>query len=307
MMILLYLFFLPIVNSLFTTAGPGNAILTTTFGTLEKEVSFTTKIYVPGIQYVYYVKFTEDIDTKNDAVCSDNRGNLITYNQIKVGNKIMPQNIYQTVYDYGFKYDERLVTDLVLPFLQLICSNYTYTELELTKRLDVSDKLKELLQHEQNLRETGIIITQIIMSGAKIPTDLKEKRDLLNIEIQAQRLATEKFKTIELDKKNLALAQEADDARILNSTLAAIALHKANAIWENERKIAEATTYANEMTIISNAKAITNLVEESHIRNMFAIPGFKEVEQAKALFNSTKIYFGNHIPDNMWLENSNLN
>jgi hypothetical protein len=146
------------------------------------------------------------------------------------------------------------------------------------------------------------------MSGAKIPPDLKAKRDLLNVEIQAQRLAAEKSKTIELEKKNLALAQEADDARTMNSTLAAIALHKANSTWDNERKIAEANAVASEMTILSNAKAITNLVEESHIRNMFAIPGFKEVEQAKALFNSTKIYFGNHIPDNMWLDNmpSNL-
>lgn len=301
--ILLFLSFSSKGTSLFTTAGLGNAILTTTFGTLEKEVSFTTKTYFPLVQSVYYVKFTEDIDTKNDATCSDNRGNLITYNQIKVGNKIAPENIYQTVYEYGFNYDNRLVTDLVLPFLQLICSNYTYTELELTKRSEISDKLKELLQLEQNLRKTGITITQITMSSAKIPTDLKAKRDLLNVEIQAQRLAAEKSKTIEIEKKNLALAQEADDARILNSTLAAIALHKANATWENERKIAEATAVASEMTIISNAKAMTNLVEESHTRNMFAIPGYKEVEQAKALFNTTKIYFGNSIPDNMWLEN----
>lgn len=69
-------------------------------------------------------------------------------------------------------------------------------------------------------------------------------------------------------------------------------------------KNADAKALASEMSIISNAKAMINLVEESHTRNMFAIPGFKEVEQAKALLNSTKIYFGNRIPDNMWLENS---
>ena len=291
------------VTSLFTTAGHGNAILTTTLGTLEKEVSFTTKLYLPIVQSVHHVKFIEDIDTKNDVTCSDNRGNSITYDQIKVGNKILRDYIYLTVYEYGFNYDNRLVTDLVLPFLQLICSNYSYTELELTKRSEVSDKLKELLQNEQILRKSGINITQVIMSSAKIPTDLKAKRDLLNVEIQAQRLASEKYKTIELEKKNIALAQEADDARILNSTLAIIALQKANSTWENERKITEANAIASEMEIISRARSLTNLVEESHIRNKFAIPGFKEVEQAKALFNTTKIYFGNRIPDNMWLEN----
>ena len=86
--ILLFLAFSSKGTSLFTTAGLGNAILTTTFGTLEKDISFTTNTFLPLVQSVYYIKFTEDIDTKNDATCSDNRGNLITCNQIKVGNKI---------------------------------------------------------------------------------------------------------------------------------------------------------------------------------------------------------------------------
>ena len=245
------------------------------------------------------VKTAEDIDKRQGLTCTSIEGTPITYKEILIGNMIDPSKVLNTIQLFGLNYDQTKIIDVVEQHLQEICREFKYTELEISQSSRVQVLLKEKLQADQTHQDTGVTITFVRMSNAKIPEPLLSERQRLNEELSKQLREKAETETQRLQKIKLAQAQTADSERALNVTLANIEQERLLSTRELERALEETRNNALKITILAAAKSAENTLFEAHIRNMYSIPGYPITAQLEAIYgNTSKIYMGGNGNNN---------
>lgn len=256
----------------------------------------------PGGPYVQVgtVYSIEEVDVKPQVdrippiECSTQEGVTITFPAIKVYNQLPSDKVIDTVRKYGFKYDELLITAQVVQHVLESCNDMTLEQIR-TSFSDMNDSLKEALSDHQNQRNTGLLITDVVVHKPIFPQDIQANYD---------RKAAERT----------ALQAEADtQARKLKESQTAkmmLEAEQVNRLMEEEYagklRIAKAETEATERKIESESKALQRKIEaESEALRIRTIAAaneklhtkeYLEVHWQKNVLHKAQAFYGEKLP-----------
>jgi len=289
----------------------------TNVGIVKYYNAWTDRIIYPGAYWYEPIGTTSivsiklmDEDIVQNVYCIDMKGTTFKFPEIKVRNQILDTDVLDTVRKYGIEFDKIHIYQRVESEMLDICSHLTAQEIMFTLYDKINEMLLNALQVEQKRLNTHILIHSVIISKKPIaPENVQENyKRLAAAQSEAKVFEAEKAKVqMEMERNlieaqgNSLILQEKTTAeknkRILeHQTELQISFEKAEAkkkesFIEFEIKLESAKTEAESNRLIAES-----------LKEYWNNPGWREVEMAKALAPTTKIY-GEKIPSVLMPDN----
>ena len=235
-----------------------------------------------------------------DVPCGTNDGVQVLIRKIEVGNQLQKQYVLNVVSAYGPDYDRYLVTDLVKAQITVICSKMSAQQVAIDLFDTIDDQLVKFIQDENDRMETGLKINFVRLTRPELPKALNDNYLALAQEKTLKKVLEEKKQRIRTEKESeIIVAEKDNEIKFKNNEMQNKILVQNMLAKQEEQKI-------NSAIIIDAAKANAEkiILEAKALSAMFGIPGYKEVEQAKALSVNQKIYYGEKLPINYPLLNN---
>lgn len=268
--------------------------------------------YNPLISKIAMIETRPQQDSVRDVSCGTDDGLELIFASIEVGNILDSQYVYNTVSRFGQNYDRHLVTDLVRHQINVICSKKSAHQIAIEEFDTLDDLVKEFIQSENDRQKSGLKISFVRLSKPKLPPTIEknylalaEERTMKKVlEEKKARITTEKESELIVAKKNNEISTE--NAKNENE----IRLNKSKKDNEimisNMRAKQEEQLIQNQMIIeAAKANAEKIILEANALQSMYGIPGYVDVEKAKAIGPNQKIYYGDKLPVNFPLLNNN--
>jgi len=240
-------------------------------------------------------------DEVHDVPCGTNDGVQVLIRKIEVGNQLDKEHVLKIVSQYGPDYDKYLVTDLVKAQITVICSKMSAQQVAIDQFDTIDDLLVKFIQDENDKKETGLKIHFVRLTRPELPKALNDNYLALAQEKTLKKVLEEKKARIRTEKESEQIIADKDnEMRFRNNEMQNKILVQNMLTKQEEQKI-------NSAIIIEAAKANAEkiMLEAKALSAMYGIPGYKEVEQAKALAVNQKIYYGEKLPVNYPLLNNN--
>jgi hypothetical protein len=235
-----------------------------------------------------------------DVPCGTNDGVQVIIRKIEVGNQLDKQHVLKVVSQYGPDYDKYLVTDLVKAQITVICSKMSAQQVAIDNFDTIDDLLVKFIQDENDKKESGLKIHFVRLTRPELPKALNDNYLALAQEKTLKKVLEEKKARIRTEKESeLIIAEKDNEIKFRNNEMQNKILVQNMLAKQEEQKI-------NSAIIIEAAKANAEkiMLEAKALSAMYGIPGYKEVEQAKALAVNQKIYYGEKLPVNYPLLNN---
>jgi len=242
------------------------------------------------------VKYIPDSDYRENILLLSSEGIEMRATRVEISNSIDPAYIIPISKKYGpTEYDTKLVVEPMAQYLREMAANRTVDEFQIIDFHKLDDDLKKHIQLLNN--ETGITIHYVRISSIEVPKEIKEKRLKLAEEKNNKILAEEELKkTRILKEKEMYIAQQ-DQAIKMENAIKSNEIMLKNMEAERLKK-----TIENRMLIeTAQANAEKIKLEAEALMSMYTIPGYTDVEKMKAISGNTKIYWGNELPDVMYM------
>jgi hypothetical protein len=258
-------------------------------------------IYYPLTTSVLIVETRPQTDEVLDVPCGTNDGVQVLIRKIEVGNQLEQQHVLKVISEYGPDYDKYLVTDLVKAQITVICSKMSAQQVAIDLFDTIDDQLVKFIQDENDKKETGLKIHFVRLTRPELPKALNDNYLALAQEKTLKKVLEEKKARIRTEKESEQIVADKDnEMRFRNNEMQNKILVQNMLAKQEEQKI-------NSAIIIEAAKANAEkiMLEAKALSAMYGIPGYKEVEQAKALAVNQKIYYGEKLPVNYPLLNNN--
>jgi len=240
-------------------------------------------------------------DEVHDVPCGTNDGVQVLTRKIEVGNQLDKDHVLRVVSQYGPDYDKYLVTDLVKAQITVICSKMSAQQVAIDQFDTIDDLLVKFIQDENDKKETGLKIHFVRLTRPELPKALNDNYLALAQEKTLKKVLEEKKARIRTEKESEQIIADKDnEMKFRNNEMQNKILVQNMLAKQEEQKI-------NSAIIIEAAKANAEkiMLEAKALSAMYGIPGYKEVEQAKALAVNQKIYYGEKLPVNYPLLNNN--
>jgi hypothetical protein len=239
-------------------------------------------------------------DEVHDVPCGTNDGVQVIIRKIEVGNQLEQKHVLKVVSEYGPFYDKYLVTDLVKAQITIICSKMSAQQIAIDNFDTIDDLLVKFIQDENDKKQSGLKIHFVRLTRPELPKSLNDNYLALAQEKTLKKVLEEKKQRIRTEKESeIIIAEKDNEIKFKNNEMQNKILVQNMLAKQEEQKI-------NSAIIIDAAKANAEkiILEAKALSAMFGIPGYKEVEQAKALSINQKIYYGDKLPINYPLLNN---
>jgi regulator of protease activity HflC (stomatin/prohibitin superfamily) len=276
------------------TIGQGHIGVKYRFKQIQPFPLDSISFYIPGIEEIYEVKYTEDADEVYDVKCVSKEGVDILIKSIQIANQIDKNSVLDVVKRYGLDYDKKLVTHPLDQKMREICADLTVDELEIHRFHELDELLKDDIQKQLNDKYTNITINWVRVTGISVPKEIKEKR---------LALASEKAEKILVEEQNKRSIIIKEHEEIIARKEADIRIQKAesnnrelliNMLAEKQRKDVEFSILISE----GEARSKKIKLEAEALSEMDKLPNYYHLENTKALATGTKmIYWGNDLPN----------
>ena len=233
-------------------------------------------------------------DEVHDVPCGTNDGVNVVIRKIEVGNQLDHKYVLKVISQYGPDYDKYLVTDLVKAQITIICSKMSAQQVAIDNFDTIDDLLVKFIQDENDNKETGLKIHFVRLTRPELPKALNDNYLALAQEKTLKKVLEEKKARIRTEKESEQIVAEKDnEIKFKNNEMQNKILIQNMLAKQEEQKI-------NSAIIIEAAKANAEkiMLEAKALSAMYGIPGYMEVEQAKALSTNQKIYYGEKLPVN---------
>ena len=266
--------------------------------TLEPGLHF----YNPITSKIAIVEIRPQKDSVSNVECGTNDGLKLIFETIEVGNILDSQYVINTVSRFGLYYDKHLVTDLVRHQINVICSKKSAHQIAIEEFDSLDDLMKEFIQSENDRQSSGLIINFVRLTKPKLPHTIEQNYLALAEERTMKKVLEEKKERIRTEKESeLIVAEKDNEIRIKNS-------EKTNEIMVlNMRAKQEEQRIQNNMIVeAAKANAEKIILEANALQSMYGIPGYVDVEKAKAIGPNQKIYYGDKLPINYPLLNGQV-
>lgn len=270
---------LPFAAALFTAIPSGTVGVYRWMGQIQPELYNGVTLYNPLTSSITFVQYVQDTDLVKNVRCVSKEGVNIDVPSIEIANRIDPNAVISTVSRFGFDYDKVLVVNPLAQRMRELCAERTVDEIEITDFKELDDLLKAEIQKQVDQVNSGITIDWVRITNVLIPDAIKQKRLELASEKANRLLAEETSKRVAVEKQTEAFIQKADNERALAATMLQA---------EQIQRLAIANAAADELSAGSMAR-------------FYQIPGYAEVLKIQALSGNMKVYFGDHLPGNMFL------
>jgi regulator of protease activity HflC (stomatin/prohibitin superfamily) len=265
--------------------------------TLEPGLQF----YNPVTSKIEIVETRPQKDSVSNVECGTNDGLKLMFDSIEVGNILASPYVISTLTRFGLNYDKHLVTDLVRHQVNVICSKKSAHQIAIEEFDSLDDLMKEFIQSENDRQESGLKINFVRLTKPRLPDSIEKNYLALAEERTMKKVLEEKKERIRTEKESeLIVAEKDNEIRIKNS-------EKTNEIMVfNMRAKQQEQRIQNEMIVeAARANAEKIIMEANALQSMYGIPGFVDIEKAKAISTNQKIFYGEKLPVNYPLLNSN--
>jgi len=243
------------------------------------ELQHGVVFYNPLFSKVHIVKTEQDTDEVLNVRCVSKEGVNIEIPSIQTANRIRRSRVLSTFYKYGPDYDKKLVTEQLGQLVREFCAENTLDQIEITEFKNLNDQLRAAVQKHNDDLDTGVEVDWVRIMNIKVPDTIKQKRLELAAEKANRILAEERKNRVAIEKETEAIIQQADNERFLSAT---------------RREV-------EQITLLANANSESTRLEALGLAKLYEIPGYAEVLKVQALAGNMKVYFGDHLPGNMFL------
>jgi hypothetical protein len=256
--------------------------------------AFTTSIIV--------VETRPQTDEVLDVPCGTNDGVQVLIRKIEVGNQLDQQHVLKVISEYGAEYDKYLVTDLVKAQITIICSKMSAQQVAIDLFDTIDDLLVKFIQDENDKKGTGLKIHFVRLTRPELPKALNDNYLALAQEKTLKKVLEEKKARILTEKESEQIVADKDnEMKFRNNEMV-------NTIRIQDMRAKQQEMSIQSAIIIDGAKANAEkiILEAKALSAMYGIPGYTELEQAKALATNRKIYYGPNIPNLVLVGNQNI-
>lgn len=300
------------VNAFYTVVPTGHCGITVTWGIIGNDCLEGGVWYNPLTTSVRFVKYIPDTDIIYKVPCLGIDGTPMEAPSIEVENKISKDNVVAIVKEFGFDYDQLLLMKRIPSIWRELCAVRTVDQMEITDYAEMDNAVVTVLQKELNDIGVKIIINLVRITNVNVPDQIRQRRAEIRNEKEAKRLAEEKKDRIRIEKETELSNQNADNIKQLSVVKAAeeqetIRTRERTSRNEIEARSAaevsrtNANAAAEATTIASKANADKMAREAVELEKFYKITGYAEVLKVQALQGNTKIYFGESLPEHMYM------
>jgi hypothetical protein len=283
------------VESLYTFIPTGFVGVKYVWQSLDKE----TGLLEPGIHFynpisatILLVETRPQTDIVTGISCGTSDGVPIKIDKVEIGNQLAVESVLDTIAKYGPDYDKYLVHNFVLHKITERCSQTSAHKFVIEEFNLIDDNLRNDIQSENDALNTGVSIRFVRLTKPKFPPEMdKHYMDLAN-EKTYKKVLEQKKETERIQKETEMLIAQKDAEIKLQG------VENANKVMMSQIKAKQDEQRVNNEIIIEAAKANAEkiIMEAKALQSMYQIPGYTDVEQAKAISQNQKIYYGEKLP-----------
>jgi len=207
-------------------------ILSTTGKFDDKPLGAGMHFYIPFIQKVYIVdtrvhiinyKRNAEIGSMNDSTGSiklypainvlDARGLPITI-ELTVGYRLNPANAAQTIANYGFNWEDKIINPLVRDVVRNVIGRFPAEDLPV-KRNQIATLINaDMAKQLDKLKANPVILKSIQLRQIILPQKIKDQIEAVQVaKQQSERVKYEVLRAKQEAQKRAALAQGVADAK----------------------------------------------------------------------------------------------
>jgi len=207
-------------------------ILSTTGKFDEKPLGAGIHFYIPFIQKIYIVdtrvhiinyKRNAEVGSMNDSTGSiklypainvlDSRGLPITI-ELTVGYRLNPANAAQTIANYGFNWEDKIINPLVRDVVRNVIGRFPAEELPVKRNQIAALINADMQQQLDRLKYKPVILESVQLREIILPQKIKDQIEAVQIaKQQAERVKYEVLRAKQEAQKRAALAQGIANAK----------------------------------------------------------------------------------------------
>ncbi|PAA80026.1 hypothetical protein BOX15_Mlig000067g1 [Macrostomum lignano] len=263
-------------------------------------------VMFPLITSVRHVQVTLQTDEVKNVPCGTSGGVLIYFERIEVVNILDMESAHTVVKKFSVDYDRTLIYNKIHHELNQFCSVNTLQDVYIKKFDQIDENLKSALQEDLTKMAPGLSIVAVRVTKPKIPETLRKNYESMEAEKTQLMIANERQrveeKLAETERKKAVInAEKAAQISRIEWEMKITQKESEKKISEIEDQAALARSRSHSDAELYRAKQATDsefyrLQKEAEGNKLRLTPEFLEYTRLLALFNNTKIYFGQSIP-----------
>ncbi|CAA7393441.1 unnamed protein product [Spirodela intermedia] len=241
------------------------------------------------------IQVTIQTDEVRDIPCGTKGGVMISFGKIEVVNRLRKEYVYETLLNYGVKYDKTWIYDKIHHEINQFCSLHSLQEVYIDVFDQIDEKMKEAIQIDCTRYAPGIQIISVRVTKPTIPDSVKrnfeqmeEERTKVLIAIEKQKVAEKEAET----QKKMALAEAEKNSEVSRILMEQKVMEKISA--KRQQEVENEVYLAREKSLAD--ASFYRAMREAEANRLKLTPEFLELKFIEAIANNSKIFFGDKVP-----------
>ncbi|KAH7445375.1 hypothetical protein KP509_01G005500 [Ceratopteris richardii] len=162
------------------------------------------------------IQVTLQTDEVKNIPCGT-KGVMIYLKKIEVVNRLRKEYVYETILNYGVKYDKTWVYDKIYHEINQFCSAHSLQEEYIDKSDQIDEIMKEAIQRDCTRYAPGIEIISVRVTKPSIPRTIARNYEQMEEERTKVPIATEMQKVVVKEAETLkkkAVTEAEKDAQV---------------------------------------------------------------------------------------------
>ncbi|KAM5567378.1 hypothetical protein ABKV19_015454 [Rosa sericea] len=254
------------------------------------------RLMIPLITDFEPVQVTLQTDQVKDIPCGTKGGVVINFEKIEVVNRLRKEFVYETLLNYGVKYDRTWIYDKIHHEINQFCSSHSLQDVYIDVFDQIDEKMKEALQGDCTRYAPGIEIFSVRVTKPTIPDSVRhnfeqmeEQRTKVLIAIERQRVVEKEAET----KKKIAISEAEKNANVSKILMEQKLMEKDSSRRQQE---IENDMYLAREKSVADAD-FYKVMKEAEANRLKLTPQFLELKFIGAIANNTKVFFGDKVPN----------
>ena len=242
------------------------------------------------------VQTTLQTDKVTQIPCGTSGGTVITFDKIEVVNRLKREYVHETIKNYTVDYDKTWIYGKIHHEINQFCSAHTLEEVYITKFDTIDEALRDALQSDINKWAPGIEIVAIRVTKPRIPEKIRLNYEQVEAEAGKVKVASQTQLLVqkEAETERKRAVSEAEKRAAVNT----IELGKELAEKENQQRV---EAIDNDMHLArQKAQSDAEFYQasrEAEANRARIPPELIQLEAVRAIGNSTKVFFGDKLPN----------
>ncbi|KAH7435418.1 hypothetical protein KP509_06G064100 [Ceratopteris richardii] len=252
-------------------------------------------LMLPYVTRYEPIQVTLQTDEVKNIPCGTKGGVMIYFEKIEVVNRLRKEYVYETILNYGVKYDKTWVYDKIHHEINQFCSAHSLQEVYIDKFDQIDEIMKEAIQRDCTRYAPGIEIISVRVTKPSIPRTIARNYEQMEEERTKVLIATEMQKVVEKEAETLkkkAVTEAEKDAQV--------SMIYMNQKVNEKESIKRQQEIENEI-FLAREKSLADanyyrVMKEAEANQLKLTPQFLEMKFIESVTANTKIFFGDKIP-----------